>query len=140
MGKIRVVELKEKERQGLEEGLRSGKSHAFRKNCQLVLLKSTARTSKEMGRILQMNAVTVNSWLARYEAAGIEGLRVKPGRGRKPVLDAAAADKAKVRKAVEKERQRLKQAKLLLEEELEKKFSLKTLQRFLKKVAAGTKE
>jgi hypothetical protein len=38
MGKIRVVELKEKERQGLEEGLRSGKSHAFRKNCQLVLL------------------------------------------------------------------------------------------------------
>jgi transposase len=139
MGKIRVVELKEKERQALEEGLRSGKSHAFRKNCQLVLLKSTARTSKEVGRILQMNAVTVNSWLARYEAAGIEGLRVKPGRGRKPVLD-AVADKAKVRKAVEKERQRLKQAKLLLEEELEKKFSLKTLQRFLKKVAAGTKE
>jgi transposase len=139
MGKIRVVSLKEKERQALEEGLRSGKSHAFRKNCQLVLLKSTARTSKEVGRILQMNAVTVNSWLARYEAAGIEGLRVKPGRGRKPVLD-ALADKAKVRKAVEKERQRLKQAKLLLEEELEKKFSLKTLQRFLKKVAAGTKE
>ena len=139
MGKIRVVSLKEKERQALEEGLRSGKSHAFRKNCQLVLLKSTARTSKEVGRILQMNAVTVNSWLARYEAAGIEGLRVKPGRGRKPVLD-AVADKAKVRKAVEKERPRLKQAKLLLEEELEKKFSLKTLQRFLKKVAAGTKE
>ena len=139
MGKIRVVELKEKERQALEEGLRNGKSHAFRKNCQLVLLKSTARTSKEVGRILQMNAVTVNSWLARYEAEGIEGLRVKPGRGRKPVLD-AVADKAKVRKAVEKERQRLKQAKLLLEEELEKKFSLKTLQRFLKKVAAGTKE
>jgi transposase len=139
MGKIRVVELKEKERQALEEGLRNGKSHAFRKNCQLVLLKSTARTSKEMGRILQMNAVTVNNWVKRYEAAGIEGLRVKPGRGRKPVLD-AVADKAKVRKAVEKERQRLKQAKLLLEEELEKKFSLKTLQRFLKKVAAGTKE
>jgi transposase len=139
MGKIRVVALKEKEREALEEGLRSGKSHAFRKNCQLVLLKSTARTSKEVGRILQLNAVTVNSWLARYEAAGIAGLRVKPGRGRKPVLD-AVADQAKVRKAVEKERQRLKQAKRMLEEELEKKFSLKTLQRFLKKVAAGTKE
>ncbi|MDB5264256.1 MAG: hypothetical protein JWQ14_3539, partial [Adhaeribacter sp.] len=40
MGKIRVVALKEKEREALEEGLRSGKSHAFRKNCQLVLLKS----------------------------------------------------------------------------------------------------
>ena len=139
MGKIRVVALKEKERQALEEGLRSGKSHCFRKNCQLVLLKSTARTSREVGSILQMNAVTVNNWLDRYEAAGIEGLRVKPGRGRKPVLD-AAADKAKVRQAVEKERQRLKQAKLMLEEELEKKFGLKTLKRFLKKVAVATKE
>lgn len=139
MGKIRVIGLKEKEREALEEGLRSGKSHAFRKNCQLVLLKSTMRTSKEVGSILQMNAVTVNSWLKRYEAAGIDGLRVRPGRGRKPVFD-AVADQAKVRKAVAKERQRLKQAKLLLEEELEKKFSLKTLKRFLKKVAAATKE
>ena len=43
------------------------------------------------------------------------------------------ADKEKVRKAVQKERQRLKQAKLLLEEDLQKEFSLKTLKRFLKK-------
>ena len=139
MGKIRVVELNEKERKALEEGFRSGNSHAFRKNCQLVLLKSEGRTSKEVGGILQMNAVTVNNWLDRYEAEGIEGLRVKPGRGRKQVLD-PQADKEKVRKVVEKERQRLKQAKLILEQDLEKKFSLKTLKRFLKKVAADTKE
>lgn len=139
MGKIRVVALKAKERKALEEGFRTGKSHAFRKNCQLVLLKSEGRTSKEVGGILQMNAVTVNNWLDRYEAEGIEGLRVKPGRGRKQVLD-PEADKEKVRKVVEKERQRLKQAKLILEQDLEKKFSLKTLKRFLKKVAADTKE
>lgn len=139
MGKIRVIDLTEKDRQALEEGLRNGKSHSFRQNCQLVLLKSSARTSQEVGHILQMTAVTVNNWLDRYEAEGIEGLRVKPGRGRKPVLD-FAKDKAKVRQAVEKERQRLKQAKLLLEEDLEKKFSLKTLKRFLKKLAADTKE
>lgn len=139
MGKIRVVELKAKERKALEEGFRTGKSHAYRKNCQLVLLKSEGRTSKEVGGILQMNAVTVNNWLDRYEAEGIEGLRVKPGRGRKQVLD-PEADKEKVRKVVENERQRLKQAKLILEQDLEKKFSLKTLKRFLKKVAADTKE
>lgn len=139
MGKIRVVTISEDERQALEEGLRTGKRHAFRKNCQLVLLKSEARTSQEVGNILQMNAITVNKWLDRYEAEGIEGLRVKAGRGRKQVLD-PVADREKVRQAVEKERQRLGQAKLLLEQELEKEFSLKTLKRFLKKVAAATKE
>lgn len=139
MGKIRVVALQTNERKALEEGFRTGKTHAFRKNCQLVLLKSEGRTSKEVGDILQMNAVTVNNWLDRYEAEGIEGLRVKPGRGRKQVLD-PKSDKEKVRKVVEKERQRLKQAKLILEQDLEKKFSLKTLKRFLKKVAADTKE
>jgi hypothetical protein len=41
-----------------------------------------------------------------------------------------------VRQAVQKERQRLGQAKLLLEQELQKEFSLKTLKRFLKKMAA----
>ncbi|MCC9135110.1 helix-turn-helix domain-containing protein [Pontibacter silvestris] len=138
MGKIRVVELNEKERKALAEGFRTGKSHAFRKNCQLVLLKSEGRASKEVGGILQINVVTVNSWLDRYEAEGIEGLRVKPGRGRKQVLD-PEADKEKVRQAVEKERQRLKQAKLILEQDLGKQFSLKTLKRFLKKVAADTK-
>jgi transposase len=139
MGKIRVVELNEKERKSLEEGLRTGKSHSFRKNCQLVLLKSENRTSKEVGEILKMNPVTVNNWLDRYEAEGIEGLHVKPGRGRKQVLD-PVADKEKVRQAVQKERQRLKQAKLILEQDLGKKFSLKTLKRFLKKMTVDTKE
>jgi transposase len=65
----------------LEEGFRSGKRHAFRKNCQLVLLKSENRPSTEVASILKMHEVTVNKWLDRYEAEGIEGLRVKPGRG-----------------------------------------------------------
>lgn len=139
MGKIRVVELKEKERKALQEGLRTGKSHAFRKHCQLVLLKSENRTSKEVGEILKVNPVSVNKWLDRYEAEGISGLRIKPGRGRKLVLD-PVADKEKVRQAVQKERQRLKQAKLILEQDLQKEFSLKTLKRFLKKMAVDTKE
>ena len=86
-----------------------------------------------------MHAITVNTWLDRYEAEGIEGLRVKPCRGRKPVRD-PVADKEKVRQAVQKERQRLKQAKLILEQALQKEFSLKMLNSFLKKVAANTKE
>lgn len=139
MGKIRVVDLSEQERESLQEGYRTGKSHAFRKNCQLVLLKSESRTSKEVGDILQMNPITVNKWLDRYEAEGIKGLVIKPGRGRKQLLD-PIADKEKVQQAVQQERQRLSQAKHLLEQDLQKEFCLKTLKRFLKKVAADTKE
>lgn len=139
MGKIRKIEINEEQRQVLESGLRSGKSHAFRQRCQLVLLKSEGRSSKQVAGIVKMNPVTVNSWLNRYESEGIAGLKTKPGRGRKLVLE-LGRDTAKVRQAVQLERQRLSQAKLLVEQELKKEFSLKTLKRFLKKLSAATKE
>lgn len=137
MGKIRTIELSSVEREELENGYRSGNRHAFRQRCQLVLLKSAGRTSEQVGHLLQMNPVTVNNWLTRYQAAGITGLETKPGRGRKPVFE-QARDLEQVRQAVVEERQRLSQAKLLLVQQLGKDFSLKTLKRFLKKLSAAT--
>jgi transposase len=139
MGKTRTIELTIEEKQALEAGYHSGKSHAFRKRCQIILLKSQGRTSKDVGLIVQMNQISVNNWLDRYQAEGITGLVTKLGRGRKPVLD-QKQDAATVRQAVEQERQRLSQAKQILEEELNKQFSLKTLKRFLKSLNADTKE
>ena len=137
MGKIRTIDLSSAEREGLEQGYRTGNSHAFRQRCQLVLLKSQGHTSEQVGGLLQMNPVTVNNWLTRYQAEGMAGLQTKPGRGRKPVFE-SARDLEQVRKAVVEERQRLSQAKLLLEQQMGKEFSLKTLQRFLKKLSAAT--
>jgi transposase len=137
MGKIRIIELSAAPRQELEQGHRFGKSHAFRQRCQLVLLKSEGRTSEQVGQIVRMNPVTVNNWLSRYQAAGLAGLETRPGRGRKPVFE-PTRDLAQVRQAVVGERQRLSQAKLLLEEQLGREFSLKTLRRFLKKLSAAT--
>jgi transposase len=105
----------------------------------VVLLKSEGRSSAEVGQIVKMNPVTVNKWLNRYEVAGIVGLKTKPGRGRKPLLE-PERDLEQVRQAVVQERQRLSQAKLLLEQQLGKDFSLKTLKRFLKKLSAATNE
>lgn len=137
MGKIREIWLTDEQCQALDSGLRSGKSHAFRQRCQLVLLKSEGRSSKEVAAVVKMNPVTVNSWLDRYEAEGIAGLKTKPGRGRKPVPE-PERDMEQVRQAVVQERQRLSQAKLLLEQQMGKEFSLKTLKRFLKKLSAAT--
>ncbi len=139
MGKIRTIELTVEQEKALQEGYQKGKTHAFRKRCQLVLLKSEGRTSKEVSQIIKMNEISINNWLDRYQSAGIKGLMTKPGRGRKKVLD-QVQDVGKVRQAVQKERQRLAQAKLILEKELNKQFSLKTLKRFLKSLTADTKE
>jgi transposase len=139
MGKIRKIELEAGHRQELEAGYRWGKSHGFRQRCQVVLLKSEGRSSVEVGQIVKMNPVTVNNWLTRYEVAGLVGLKTKPGRGRKPLLE-PERDLTQVRQAVMQERQRLSQAKLLLEQQLGKEFSLKTLKRFLKKLSAATNE
>ncbi|MDQ3291861.1 MAG: helix-turn-helix domain-containing protein [Bacteroidota bacterium] len=102
-----------------------------------MLLKSEGRTSEQVGHLLQMNPVTVNNWLTRYQTEGLAGLATKPGRGRKPVFE-PARDLEQVRQAVVEERQRLSQAKLLLEQQMGREFSLKTLKRFLKKLSAAT--
>ncbi|HEY9295182.1 MAG TPA: helix-turn-helix domain-containing protein [Phormidium sp.] len=139
MGKIRTIELTVEQEKGLQEGYQLGETHAFRRRCQLILLKSEGRTSKEVSQIIKMNEISINNWLDRYQSEGIKGLMTKPGRGRKKVLD-QIQDAAKVRQAVQKERQRLAQAKIILEKELNKQFSLKTLKRFLKNLTADTKE
>jgi transposase len=137
MGHIRTLQLNPQQHTELENGYRNGKSHAFRKRCLLVLHKTEQRTSNEVGAIVGLHQVSVNQWLNRYEKEGINGLRTKPGRGRKPIID-PEKDVEKVRKAVKQERQRLSAAKHLLETELDKEFSLKTLKRFLKKTTADT--
>lgn len=137
MGNIRTLQLNPQQRTELEDGYQNGKSHAFRKRCHLVLLKTEKRTSKDVGSIVGLHQISVNQWLNRYEKEGIIGLKTRPGRGRKPIID-PEKDTEKVRRAVEQERQRLSVAKHLLESELDKEFSLKTLKRFLKKTTAAT--
>jgi len=131
MGKIKTVELSREQRVVVEQGHREGKSHAFRTRCQLVLLKSEQRTSTEVANILGCCEVVVNSWLKRFEAEGIKGLKTRPGRGRKSILS-ADEDLERVKQAVQASRQRLSVAKVELEAELGKTFSTKTLERYIK--------
>ncbi len=81
MGRIIKIELSDTPRKELEKGYRIGKSHAFRIRCQMVLLKSEGRKSKEIASFLGYCQQAVNNWLKRYKAEGITGLVVKEGRG-----------------------------------------------------------
>ena len=130
MSNFKTIELTPDQRAQLETGYRTGESHAFRMRCQIILLKSEMRSSLEVGRIVGCCEMTVNNWLMRYQAEGLEGLGTKPGRGRKPILN-AERDLERVKEAVRSNRQRVRLAKADLEEALGKSFSDKTLVRFL---------
>jgi len=138
MGKTKVIELTTAEREGLENGYRNGQTHSFRQRCLMVLLKSEERTSVEVVGILGSCEMTVNNWLQRYEKEGIKGLRTRPGRGRKAILQ--AVDLEQVKTAVKQSRQKISVARAELEESLGKAFSHSSLKRFLKKMLAATNE
>jgi transposase len=139
MSWLKTINLTNEERHALEKGYRQGDSHAYRLRCHMILLKSEARSSEEVAAILGCCEVAVNNWLKRYQAEGLAGLRTKPGRGRKPILD-AQTDLAKVKEAVAGNRQRIALAKAELENALGKNFSDKTLTRFLKNTLLAINE
>ena len=133
--RAKSIKLTSEQRTVLEEGYKKGKA-TFSRRCQMILLKSENRTSLEVANIVGTNQISVNGWVNRYLAEGIDGLKTKPGRGRKRILD-VQKDEKEVKAAVKRERQRLKLAKADLEKDLGKEFSLKTLQRFLKNLSAN---
>ena len=137
MAKIKSLELTPDQRTALEKASRHGKSYSFRQRCRMVLLKAEKRTSKDVAAQVGCCEVVVNTWMKRYQEQGLDGLKTKAGRGRKPILQ-PDTDLAAVRQAVQSSRQRISLAKAELEQELGKEFSQLTLRRFLKKTVAAT--
>ena len=131
MGRVNTPLISETAKAALEQGLRTGKSHTFRTRCQVLLLKSTGRNSKEVGEITGMTYVSVNSWIKRYKDFGIEGLQTQPGRGPKPKLN-IETDKASILESVKAHRQRIQTAKAEWEQKSSKSVSLSTFKSFLK--------
>jgi Helix-turn-helix domain len=63
-----------------------------------------------VGPVVGLCQVSVNSWVKRYGQEGINGLKTKPGRGRKPLLSVVQDEEA-IRAAVQANRQRIALAK-----------------------------
>jgi transposase len=137
MGRVNTPVLSEAQRAELENGLKTGQRHAFRMRCQSILLKADGRTSTEVGSIVGLCQVSINSWLKRYNTEGISGLWTKEGRGRKPKID-KTTDESAVVASVKANRQRLQTAKAEWESQSGKHVSKDTLRRFLKALTDDT--
>jgi transposase len=139
MGKIRVIELTVEQRTALEKGYRTGTTHAFRLRCQMILLKSESRSSLEVADVLGCCEIVINNWLRRYEAEGIEGLKTRPGRGRKPKLSTQNPVHLQTVKAeIARHPQSVKTVIAKLDEALDMQMHPDTLKRFLKKLAIAS--
>ena len=137
MGRKNTPILEVSARQELEKGFKTGATHAFRKRCQLVLLKAEGRSSRQVALIVKLCEISVNSWLKRYQTQGIDGLRTKPGRGPKAKLD-KLTDQTAALAAIKANRQRMQTAKAEFEAASGKKISRQTFRRFLKGLADAT--
>lgn len=138
MSRVNTPILDTDQRVALEKGYATGKSHAFRKRCHLILLKSEGRDSKSVGSIVKMCEMSVNNWVNRYKMESIEGLQTKSGRGRKAILS-KIEDESSILEAVKANRQRVDIAKAEWEsEQANKSVSRDTFRRFLKVLADAT--
>jgi len=138
MPRVTVIELDAAAHLALQRGYEQGHSPAFRKRCQMILLKSGGRTSSEIGQIVGSCEMSVHNWVHRYQQEGLAGLHTKPGRGRQAILQ--ECDLEAVQAAVKEHRQRLSVAKAELEQTLGKSFCCKTLADFVKKTVASINE
>ncbi len=131
MARVNTPLLSESAKQELEQGAKTGSTPCFRTRCEVILLKAMGLDSEQVAKFTTMTYVSVNSWTKRYKEEGIEGLKTKPGRGRK-VLLSVEADKEAILQAVKANRQRIQTAKAEWEQGSTKRVSLSTFKTFLK--------
>lgn len=134
MGRVNTPALTAEQRQELERSFRESPNHCFRQRCQSILLKADGRNSNDVGSITGLCAVSVNSWVKRYQSEGLTGLVTKPGRGRKAILS-IETDKSAILSAIKANRQRMRTAKAEWESQSGKQVSDSTFKNFLKALA-----
>jgi transposase-like protein len=144
MGRTLKVILTNEQRLELEHNYKIGDSHSFRQRCRMILLKSSGKLTKDICQIVGIKSQNqVNIWIRRYQSdydtVGVSILYNADGQGRKPIFD-SKTESEKIKAVVKQERQKLSNAKEILEKELNKSFNIKTLKNFLKVLTADTND
>lgn len=142
MGRVLTINLTTEQQTELELFHKQSTNHVLRQRCQIILLKSFNRKTSDICEIVGVKSQNqVNKWIKRYKTDystfGINCLRNLEGQGRKAIFD-AKTEAEFIQKVVKTERQKLENAKAILEKELNKSFNIKTLKNFLKVLAGDT--
>ena len=136
--KITTLQLTDSEKHDLESAYKTGDSHCYRTRCKAILLKSQGKSANEIASILDVSIPSVFNWIKRYGDEGINGLKTRTGRGRKPIID--SSDEEIIRKAIEEDRQNVSKAREAWQNATGKKASDATLKRFLSNLVQDISE
>jgi transposase len=142
MGRVLTISITSEQRAELEYLIKHGDTHVLRQRCHIILLKSQGRKTSDICEIVGIKSQNqVNIWVklykTNYSTLGINVLKNKEGQGRKSIFD-SEKEAELIQRIVRKERQKLDNAKVILEKELNKSFNIKTLKNFLKALAGDT--
>jgi transposase len=126
----RYIKLDENELLTLQEGYKNVTHHQFKSRCHCLLLSNDGYDMANLKSIFHVTHGTITNWFDGWEQKGVVGLRNKSGQGRKFILN--DSDLPLIKSKVQSSPQQLKHVREELKQELNKEFSTKTLQRFLK--------
>lgn len=133
--KKRFIEtLSAEQKSSLEKGYKRGKTHIFRRKCQCILKSHEGHTITELSALYDVSRQSISRWFNEWESAGIDGLKLQPGRGRPKKLDTENTGHVKaVKTLIKNEPKNLKRVLEQVKSELGiDQLSKKSLKRFLK--------
>lgn len=128
-----IEKLTEEQKSSLQNGYSQGESPLYRRKCHAILQSNAGKSAIDLASFFQVNKRTVLNWFNLWEKEGLEGLKLKEGRGRKPKLKTDDFEHvAIVKKLISNENQNLTKVRGQVITELGIEVSKKTLKRFLK--------
>lgn len=78
-----MLEINEDDAKKLRSLMRRGKQPYLRTKATALWNLGRGRTVREVADFLGVSATSISNWAQRYRSEGVEGLAVRPGRGRK---------------------------------------------------------
>lgn len=127
---MRYIRLTEEHEKGLSKMHKYSPYILERRRSHCLLLSHAGKSINELASIFKVSRLAVTRWMDQWEAAGLDGITHRPGRGRKKKL--ASLDRSIIEGYVADNARNLTAVLELLEKNHAVKVSKKTLQRFLK--------
>ena len=137
--KNRFIQLSSEQKVALEKAYKTGHSHDYRNRCHCILLSCENWTVKQLSNFFKVSHLSIYNWFNRYESEGIEGLKIRSGRGRKRKLNIDnQAHVDMVKASLAKENRSIRQLKDDLASQLGTPIGDTTIRDFLKVLVTDT--